>query len=327
MVNRQAVATAAGVSPYTVSVVLNDSSYGRVSPEVRDRVRAVADRLGYRPHAAGRALRLGRTELIAYVTSPQLLHEVTSYHGAIVPALLSAANDAGYDLAIIGDDSPQRLLDRLRRSLQAGRYDGVILGRPRIDDPTIEVLRGACVPFVLAGSHPDTSLYQVRRDDWGVAAGAGQRLLAHGHRHAGFASYPGNTRDFFYARARRDALRATLEAAGGVLVELPAELDEALRVAKRHGLTAIVAEHDPLAVSLVTAATDAGLAVPEQLAIASLYGVRAPLPCTPSLASVCVDPSDAGREAVRLLAAIIAGHPPPDPICILPSWYVDGGTL
>ncbi len=43
------------------------------------------------------------------------------------------------------------------------------------------------------------------------------------------------------------------------------------------------------------------------VSVVSLYGVRQPLPCRPTLASVCVDPSDAGREAVTLLAGLIAG--------------------
>ena len=87
MTTRDEVARAGGVSPYTVSVVLNDPAYGRVGAATRERVQRVAEELGYQPQAAGRALRLGRTELLAYVASAQLLHEVTSYHGALVPAL------------------------------------------------------------------------------------------------------------------------------------------------------------------------------------------------------------------------------------------------
>src|SRR5687767_2636921 len=218
MVSREVVARAARVSPYTVSVVLNDAAYGRVSPAVRERVRQVADALGYRPQAAGRALRLGRTELIAYLASPQLLHEVTSYHGALVPALLSAANEAGFDVAILGDDSPEQLLARLRRAVRAGRYDGLIVGRPRIDDPVIDLLRGTATPFVLAGSHPDSALYQVRRDDAGVAADVAQRLIGHGHRLIGFAASGQNVAEYYYARVRRDTVELYARRVGGRLV-------------------------------------------------------------------------------------------------------------
>ena len=67
--------------------------------------------------------------------------------------------------------------------------------------------------------------------------------------------------------------------------------------------------------------------MPGRLSVVSLYGVRQPLPCRPSLASVCVDPSDAGREAVTLLAGLIAGEVPPAGEVILESWYVNGESL
>jgi LacI family transcriptional regulator len=329
------VASAAGVSPYTVSVVLNDPAYGRVSTAVRERVRRVADELGYRPQAAGRALRLGRSELVAYVTSPQLLHEVSSYHGALVPTLLTAANEAGLDLAIVGDDSPAQLVARVRRALQAGRYDGVIVGRPRIVDPLLDVLASARVPFVLAGAHPDTAFYQVRRDDDAVGREMGERLRALGHRRVGFVGEGNNVRDYEYARARLDALRAALStdgggaggAGGGEVCELPEEPAAAVEVARLRRLTAVVAENDRLAVALIEAARRAGSRVPGDLSVASLYGVRAPLACTPALASVCVDPADAGRAAMHLLASLIAGSAPVEREVFLSSWCVAGASL
>jgi LacI family transcriptional regulator len=327
MVSREVVARAARVSPYTVSVVLNDAAYGRVSPAVRERVRQVADALGYRPQAAGRALRLGRTELIAYLASPQLLHEVTSYHGALVPALLSTANEAGFDVAILGDDSPAQLLTRLRRAVQAGRYDGVIVGRPRVDDPVIDLLRRGATPFVLAGSYPDASLYQVRRDDAGVAADAARRLIAHGHRWMGFASEGQNVAEYHYARVRRDTVGHLAGQAGGQVIDLPHTPAAAVALCRQQGVTAIIAERDSIAVRFIDAAGAAGLRVPHDLSVVSLYGVRQPAPSDPSLAAVCVDPSDAGTEAVRLLSALVAGRPPPEREVVLPSWFVAGVSL
>ena len=204
-------------------MVLNDPAYGRVGAATRERVQRVAEELGYQPQAAGRALRLGRTELLAYVASAQLLHEVTSYHGALVPALLSAANEAGYDLAIVGDDRPEQLVARLRRATQAGRFDGVIVGRPQLQDPVIDLLRQSRVPFVLAGSHPDCLLPQVRRDDAGVARLVAERLLALGHRRVALLTAGDTPARYEYARRRRDVLRETLLAPGGILLDLAPE--------------------------------------------------------------------------------------------------------
>lgn len=330
MVGRDAVAQAAGVSTYTVSVVLNDAAYGRVSAEVRERVRRVAAKLGYQPHAAGRALRLGRTELLAYITSPQLLHEVTSYHGALLPALLSSANAAGFDLAILGDDEPGQLLARLRRALQADRYDGIIVGRPRIDDPVIDLLKESEVPFVLAGSHPDDSLYQVRRDDAGVAGQVATQLLARGHRRVGYAGRAGSGQDFYFTRVRQETLRTALAADGGEFVILPEDPAAAIEMAAAGSCTAITAENDEIGVRMVGQAREVALEVPRDLAVVSLYGVRHPAPCDPTLASVCADPSEAGEAAVHLLASLIAGRPgqpPQEREIVLPSWFVDGESF
>ena len=263
MATRDEVARAAGVSAYTVSVVLNDPAYGRVGAATRERVQRVAEELGYQPQAAGRALRLGRTELLAYVASAQLLHEVTSYHGALVPALLSAANEAGYDLAIVGDDRPEQLVARLRRATQAGRFDGVIVGRPRLQDPVIDLLRQSRVPFVLAGSHPDRLLPQVRRDDAGVARLVAERLLALGHRRVALLTAGDTPARYEYARRRRDVLRESSWRREATLLDLarsrsppaapPARarhggarggVEGALARVCREGITAVVTEND-----------------------------------------------------------------------------------
>ena len=284
MTTRAEVARAAGVSPYTVSVVLNDPAYGRVGAATRERVQRVAEELGYQPQAAGRALRLGRTELLAYVASAQLLHEVTSYHGALVPALLSAANEAGYDLAIVGDDRPEQLVARLRRATQAGRFDGVIVGRPQLQDPVIDLLRQSRVPFVLAGSHPDRLLPQVRRDDAGVARLVAERLLALGHRRVALLTAGDTPARYEYARRRRDVLREHAPGGGRQPAgpgpsrspprALPARtrggrrgggVEGALDRVRREGISAVVTENDCAGAEVMRAAQDAGWDVPGRL--------------------------------------------------------------
>jgi LacI family transcriptional regulator len=319
------VARAAGVSEYTVSVVLNDPEYGRVGAETRDRVRRVAERLGYRPQAAGRALRLGRTELIAYVSAPELLHRVGSYHGQLVPALLSAANEAGYELAIVGDDREETLLARLRRAAQSGRFDGLILGQPRVDDPAIDLLRHAGIPFVLTGEHPDETLYQVVRDGMAMAADVASRLRGLGHRRVGLFAAERNWARQWFNRRRRLGLASTL-GKGGV-TDLPIEPLAALDEARRRNLTAIVTGRDDDAAQLLAVAAEGGLRVPRDLSIVSLYAVREPAPSVPQLSSLCVDPSDVAREAVRLLAQLIAGERPTHTRLTLPYWWAEGQTL
>lgn len=62
------VAVAAGVSVTTVSHVLNDVKYARISPETRDKVKSAAEQLGYGPNRLAQALRTQRTGMLGLVS-------------------------------------------------------------------------------------------------------------------------------------------------------------------------------------------------------------------------------------------------------------------
>jgi LacI family transcriptional regulator len=92
------VAVAAGVSPTTVSHVLNEVPSARISPETRDRVRAMAARLGYGPNSVARALRTSRTALLGLIIedagdNPQA--------GQLILGADRAARARGYHLLVI----------------------------------------------------------------------------------------------------------------------------------------------------------------------------------------------------------------------------------
>ena len=62
------VARLAGLSPTTVSMVLNNRPNTRLSEEAAERVRAAAARLNYRPNPAARGLRLGKTRTVGFIS-------------------------------------------------------------------------------------------------------------------------------------------------------------------------------------------------------------------------------------------------------------------
>ena len=74
------VARAANVSQSTVSLVLSGRAAGRVSARTQELVRRVADELGYRPHAAARSLRLGRSGLVMVVVPGAPPHHMEEHH-------------------------------------------------------------------------------------------------------------------------------------------------------------------------------------------------------------------------------------------------------
>ena len=112
------VARRAGVSASTVSAVLT----GRVPVRAATRaaVLAAARDLGYRPHAAARALRVGRATTVAFAVS-----EITSVTNAVVlRGAVAAAQQRDYDVSLFDlagqSDHEDRFVDRLLRAPPQG---------------------------------------------------------------------------------------------------------------------------------------------------------------------------------------------------------------
>src|SRR3954470_13866998 len=87
------VAARAGVSTALASIVLRDVP--GASAAARERVRRVAEELGYRPDSRARLLRSSRSRLIGVVFAVQ-----QAFHGDLVSGLYAAADAADYELAL-----------------------------------------------------------------------------------------------------------------------------------------------------------------------------------------------------------------------------------
>ncbi|MFP5367566.1 MAG: LacI family DNA-binding transcriptional regulator, partial [Actinomycetes bacterium] len=89
------VALAAGVSVTTVSHVLNDAAYARVSPETRTKVKTAAEQLGYGPNRLAQALRSRRSGILGLVSEDIA---TTPHAGRISLGADQAARARGYTL-------------------------------------------------------------------------------------------------------------------------------------------------------------------------------------------------------------------------------------
>src|SRR6476659_7992556 len=82
------VAERAGVSKTAVSLVLNDRPGSRLSDAVVERVRAAASELNYRPNHAARSLRVGKTQIVGFISDDVA---ITRYASAMIRGALDAA--------------------------------------------------------------------------------------------------------------------------------------------------------------------------------------------------------------------------------------------
>jgi DNA-binding LacI/PurR family transcriptional regulator len=140
------IARRSGVSRSTVSYAL--SGKRTVSEATRLRIQAVIDELGYRPNAAARALKEGRTRTLGLVIPPAR-GRLTFMQLEFVASVMEAA--AGADLDVLLSPSGGDLDRSFERIVTGRRVDGVILMEIRMDDPRVTRLQGLELPFVTIG--------------------------------------------------------------------------------------------------------------------------------------------------------------------------------
>ena len=140
------IARRAGVSRSTVSYAL--SGKRPVTEETRRRIQAVIDELDFRPNAAARALKEGRTRTIGLVIPPASLR-LTDMQLGFVASVVEAAARADLDVLLSpsGGDH-ERSFERI---ISGRRVDGVILMEIRLEDERVNRLQQVALPFVTIG--------------------------------------------------------------------------------------------------------------------------------------------------------------------------------
>jgi len=300
----RAVAARAGVSPTTVSLVLNGK--GSFPDGTKARVLEAARELGYRPHPAARSLAGIRTGVIALAFShreamPFPLTDIDYFaraiHGATEEALLR-----DYSLVVAPPTPQSDVWFRLP-------LDGVIVFDPVLGDPVPGALRERSAPMVVVGRDPNGDFDDPCVDN--DAATATRVALDHlwdvGARRPALATFP--LMDAFvtdcestYRRwCEERSIRPVVWIARSSWGEAPKEgLTELLRATRPD---AIVALEDLLGIDAVAAASDLGIAIPEELKIVA-FSDRESFPGVP-LTSVQLDPRTTARAAVGMLIDLI----------------------
>ncbi len=304
------VASKAEVSFKTVSRVLNGEPH--VRKEVRDRVLAAAAALNYRPNIAARGLSGAPSRLIGFLYDNPNYSYVTE---AEIGALLSCRR-AGYHLAVEPVDSRSDVGVQLEQILTSLRLDGVILTPPISDDrAAIAVLDRLGVNHVRIAPHGDHDQSPcVFIDDTQAAYAMTRHLLDLGHRMIGFVEgHPDHgaapLRLAGYQRAMHEhglAPAADQIVPGYFTFESGMEAGRQL-LSQSDRPTAIFAANDKMALGVMAAARDLGLAVPHDLSVAGFDDNRAARMGRPQLTTVRQPIEDMCAAAAGMLIDLAAG--------------------
>ena len=307
------VAREAGVSVATVSRVWNEAAF--VRPETRQRVAAVATRLGYSPHGAARSL-ITRTTHALGVLLPDLYGE---FFSEIIRGIDHAAQAAGYHILVSSSHDSKDEIDAALRSMR-GRVDGMIIMSPDLEaQRTLHALQGS-FPVVLLNGGVDANAF----DAITIENHAGARemvlhLIAHGHKRIAMIGGPQRNYD---AAERLRGYQTALSESGiapdaslvvqGDLSELSGHRAVTLLLELGSRPTAIFAANDSMAIGALSALHESGLRVPQQMAVAGFDDIPLARYMNPPLSTVHVDISLLGeRAAALLLSSLQQGRRPP----------------
>jgi LacI family transcriptional regulator len=301
------IAVIAQVSRSTVSRVLND--HPSVRPEVRERVLRVMREHNYAPHAAARSLARSQTNIIGLViprTAATIFAE--PFFPLVIQGITEACSSQDYFLmlAMITADLEQDFYSRIVRSRH---FDGLIMLSSDLDDPILPQLIKDRMPLVLIGSHPYfQDLSWVDGANGEGAHMAVTHLLKLGHRRIATITGP---IEMEVSIDRRDGYKRALLEAG---LPISPELIVAGEFTQESGYramtqllglpqcpTAVFAASDSMAIGALRAIREAGLSVPEDVALVSFDDLPVAGFADPPLTTVHQPVLELGAKAVDLL--------------------------
>lgn len=317
MVTRDDVARRAGTSSAVVSYVVNNGPR-RVSERTRAKVVAAIEELGYRPNGFARALRSTRSRLLGLV----LPDNSNPFFAELARVIEDEAFRRGY-LLLLGNatEVDERQAAYVREFLEL-RVEGLLLigaasGQRQADlSLSLEELQGSRIPtVVLDRPIPGLHATYLTVDNFGGGYLATRHLLDHGHTEIACLAGPaGNQPAESRTRGWRRAMRqAGLSSSAQLLVRSPFRREagyKAMRalLTEHDPPTAVFAESDEHAIGALSAASECGIRIPEDLALASFDGIPESRFTRPRLTTIAQPFEELGRQAVELAL----GEPPGD---------------
>lgn len=205
------VARAAGVSQATVSLVLRGNGGSRVSAATAERVRDVAESIGYRANATAKALRDGYAEMIGFIGDQVA---TAPYAGKIIEGAQDRAWEDEQLLLVANTNGTRQLEDlaveqmrshQVHRFIYASMYNRPVVVPDALQD---------CEVVVLNAFDPSGAVWSVAPDEVQGGRDATDVLVNAGHRRIGFINIETLESGLPAAVGRHEGYEASLEAAG-----------------------------------------------------------------------------------------------------------------
>lgn len=307
------VAREAGVSVMTVSRVVNDK--GEISPETRERVQRVIEKLGYRPSGIARSLQGGQTFTIGLVV-PDISNP---YFSRMAHGIAKLAYSQGFSVLLCDcEEEPDRELAMLE-VLDEKRVDGVVAAAPRSETEKLLPLLArhpnvVVVNRLFQSSRASTALGYVVNDDKTGGYLVTKHFLARDRKTVGFlagpkTSYGSIRRNVGYRKALEEF---NLEYAPDIVRHCPPTVEGGSQAARQlvqdhPEIDALFCFNDLVAIGALQCCHQLGRKVPEDVAIIGYDDIPMASWVTPPLTTCRVNSEEMGRLAIQLLIDHIGG--------------------
>lgn len=320
------VAKLAGVSRSTVSRVINEHPH--VRSETRDKVWEAIQDSGYQPHAAARSLVTNRTQIIGLVIPEAVTTIFTDpFFPLLIRGIAGICNSREYHLMLSLFSGQTKRESLYRRVLRGGYVDGVIVASAMLEDPLLSRLLQDKMPFISVSRYPDEEVSYVDVDNAGGARMATEHLLRLGHQRIATITGP---LGMMAGQERLKGYRQALTLRG-----LP--VDEALiiegdftedggKAAMRQLLakepTAVFAASDMMAIGAMKAIKEAGLRVPDDVAVVGFDDLPLSSVVEPALTTVRQPIERMGTMSAEVLISLIEQETESPQHLVLPTQLV-----
>jgi len=305
------VAQLAGVSPSTVSRILNGTAV--VSGLKKQAVDDAIARLGFVPNPMARGLAGGRTLSIGVVT--QAID--SPFYGTALRGIEDELDAAGYSSLFVSGHWNAEIEARCIDVLRSRRVDGIIVLTGRLTDAALKSYAKQ-LPIVATGRQLTApGLFTLNFDNFEGGRLATRHLIDLGHRRIAFIAGDADHPD---ANERHRGYRAALKAAGiaydpalvvpGAYHEVSGLMAVARLLEARQQFTAIFAANDQMACGAALGLHRHSLRVPEDVSVVGFDDLPNTMYAIPPMSTVHQPAYEMGRLAANAMLQLLAGKQP-----------------
>lgn len=280
------IAKLAGVSPATVSRVMNNNGY--VKAEKREAVEKVIEDVGYQPNEIAKSLKNQKSNIIGVIV-PKISTETAS---RVVAGVTEVAKQHNSQILIANTNLEVEEEINYLKFLSNKFVDGIIMMATEVTNQHKEIADSLSVPIVMLGQKVE-SFTSVIHNDYQAAKAMIDHLINSGHKHIGFIGV--DPKDVAVGQVRKQAFYDGVEEAGLSVDEdliaigdfsIESGYQQMEKILSKNKPTAVMAVTDHLAIGAMHCAYDHDLSVPHDISITGIGDVKLAQYFTPPLTTV-----------------------------------------